>query len=230
MSDNEIKKALKQIQDYLCPRLDAYEQMLYYYLFRHSHLEGSPECIVGIKSLRLRVGMGTGMPGRPPSEEQIRVKIRSLEKKGAINLLERSREGTRIRVVLPHDIPDCVPLDEPKHEVDIDTVDFSKSPYRELIISRENNKCFYCFKELKKGRCELDHVLASANGGDNSYRNLVASCLDCNNGKGDQDVEAFLRSLYRNNLISNEEMQDRLKAVSELKEGKRIPPISDMSG
>lgn len=228
VTESDTKMLLKQIQDFLCPRLDAYEQMLYHYLFRHSYIEGSRECVVGIKSLRHRVGLGTGMPGRPPSEEQVRVKIRSLEQKGAIKLFERSCEGTRIRVFLPEEIPDCVPPKKTEEVIDIDSIDFSKSPYRKYIVLREGSKCFYCFRELKEGRYELDHVVPTARSNDNSYRNLVAACLDCNATKREQNVEDFLRFLYRRDLISSDELQNRLKAVSELQEGKRIPPMPDV--
>lgn len=228
MYDSDIiRNLLKQIQDYLCPRLDAYEQMLYHHLFRHSHVEGSPECIIGIKSLRHKVGLGTGVPGSPPSEDQIRTKIRSLESKGCIRVLDRNREGTRLRVFLPQEIPGCVPTESPETKFDVETIDFSRSPYRKCIVLRENSKCFYCFRELKEGHYELDHVIPSAKNGDNTYRNLVAACLNCNNTKGDQKVEDFLRSLYRQNLLSQDELQGRLEAVSELQQGKRIPPIPE---
>ena len=176
-ADSNLKSILAQIQDYLCPLLDSYEQMLYHHLFRHTHLVGSKECVVGLKSLRHKVGLGTGIPGRPPSEDQIRVKIRSLERKGAIKLLERSRQGTRIRVFLPKDISNCVPAAKPEKAVDIESIDFSKPLYRKAIAARDNGMCFYCFRKLKEGRYEIDHIIPSAKGGNNGYRNLVAACL-----------------------------------------------------
>jgi len=226
-TDSNLKSILEQIQDHLCPLLDAYEQMLYHYLFRHTYLIGSKECVVGLKSLRYKVGLGTGMPGRPPSEEQVRVKIRSLESKGAIKLLERSRQGTRIRVFLPKEMENCVPPDQPEEEIDIENIDFSKSPFRQAIVTRENEMCFYCFRQLKEGQYEIDHIIPSAKGGNNSYRNLIAACLDCNNVKGDMDVEDFLRFLYRKNILSGEEMQDRMKSVAEIQHGNRVPPSID---
>lgn len=222
-TNSDLRSVLAQIQDHLCPLLDASEQMLYHYLFRHTHLVGSKECMVGLKSLRRKVGLGTGIPGHPPSETQIRVKIRSLESKGAIKRLERSHQGTRIRVFLPKDISGCVPPEKPEKTVDIENIDFSIPPFRRAILTREKEMCFYCFRKLKEGRYEIDHIIPSAKGGNNNYRNLVAACLDCNNGKGDMDVEGFLRSLYRNNILSSDEMQDRMKAVAELQEGFWVP-------
>ena len=229
-TDLNLKSTLQPIQDHLCPLLDAYEQMLYHYLFRNTYLIGSKECVVGLKSLRHKVGLGTGIPGRPPSEDQVRVKIRSLEGKGAIKLLERSRQGTRIRVFLPKEIENCVPPELPEKKVDIENIDFSKPPFRKAIVSRENQMCFYCFRTLKEGKYEIDHIIPSAQGGNSSYRNLVAACLECNNAKGDMEVEDFLRSLYRKNLLSAEEMQDRIKSVAEIQQGSWIPPVTDEWG
>jgi 5-methylcytosine-specific restriction endonuclease McrA len=221
----DIVSIVKQIQDYLCPKLDSYEQMLYHYFFRHSHMEGSRECIVGLTSLRNKIGLGTGVPGNPPSEDQIRTKVRSIETKGFIKIVDRTREGTTIRVLLPAEVPGCIPTEKRKNEIDVEAIDFSIKPYRHCILLRESSKCFYCFRELKEGRYELDHVVPSSRNGNKTYRNLVAACLDCNNTKGDEAVESFLRSLFRRNLLSEEELQGRLQAVSELQEGKRVPPM-----
>jgi hypothetical protein len=225
MDDGTIVNIIKQIQDYLCPKLDPYEQMLYHYFFRHSHMEGSDQCVVGLKSLRNRIGLGTGMPGSPPSEDQVRTKVRSIEAKGFIRIVCRTREGTAIKVLLPAEIPGCIPAQEKEAEPDIETINYFRQPYRRCIVLREGSKCFYCFRELKEGRYELDHVVPSSKNGTNSYRNLVAACLDCNNTKGNDTAESFLRSLFRRNLLSEEELQGRLLSISELQEGKRIPPV-----
>jgi len=214
-----------EIQDYLCPKLDSYEQMLYHYLFRQSHFRGSPEILIGLRSLRYKVGLGTGKPGSPPSEEQIRVKIKSLEQKGILKLIQRTREGTTIRVYLPSEIPGCIPKEQENVTPDLESIDFSTDDNRQYILNREQNKCFYCLKQLKPEAYELDHVVPLSKNGDNSYRNLVASCRDCNNSKGHNDADDFIRSLYRRNLLSSDEFNQRLKVIVDLKEGKLIPKI-----
>jgi len=68
--------------------------------------------------------------------------------------------------------------------------DFVKVPYKKIILTRRNilkrdgHKCAYC------GRGDLpltiDHVIPKSKGGDDSWENLVAACLPCNNKKGDR--------------------------------------------
>jgi len=72
--------------------------------------------------------------------------------------------------------------------------DFIKVPYKKIILTRrnilkrDNHKCGYC------GRADLpltiDHIIPKSKGGDDSWENLVAACLPCNNKKGDRTLEA----------------------------------------
>jgi 5-methylcytosine-specific restriction endonuclease McrA len=71
--------------------------------------------------------------------------------------------------------------------------DFIKVPYKKIILTRRNilkrdgHKCVYC------GRADLpltiDHILPKSKGGDDSWENLVAACLPCNNRKGNRILE-----------------------------------------
>ena len=71
--------------------------------------------------------------------------------------------------------------------------DFIKVPYKRIILTRRNilmrddHKCAYC------GRGDLpltiDHVIPKSKGGDDSWENLVAACLPCNNRKGNRTPE-----------------------------------------
>ena len=71
--------------------------------------------------------------------------------------------------------------------------DFIKLPYKKIILTRRNilkrdgHKCAYC------GRADLpltvDHIIPKSKGGDDSWENLVAACLPCNNKKGDRSPE-----------------------------------------
>lgn len=70
---------------------------------------------------------------------------------------------------------------------------FIHMPYTRVILTRKNilkrdgNRCCYC------GRHDLpltvDHVIPKARGGDESWENLVAACLPCNNRKSDRTPE-----------------------------------------
>ena len=59
--------------------------------------------------------------------------------------------------------------------------------------------------------------------GDNSYRNVVAACRECNNRKNDSTAEDYVRGLYRESFLSGAELQDRLAKLGRLKNGELKP-------
>ncbi len=82
-------------------------------------------------------------------------------------------------------------------------------PYKNVILTRKNilkrdgHKCVYC------GRSDLpftiDHVIPKSKGGADTWENLVAACLPCNNKKGNRTPEEAGMTLrtkpYRPNHI-----------------------------
>ncbi|MGK9369051.1 HNH endonuclease [Melioribacter sp. Ez-97] len=68
--------------------------------------------------------------------------------------------------------------------------DYIRIPYKKIILTRKNilkrdgHRCAYC------GRGDLpltvDHVVPKSRGGSDTWENLVAACLPCNNKKGDR--------------------------------------------
>ena len=72
----------------MAPKLDAYEQAIYFYLFRHTRLLDLEETVVGFKSARRRMACGIGEKGKPMSESTAYVKLQSLEQKGCIVVLD----------------------------------------------------------------------------------------------------------------------------------------------
>ena len=229
MDEQTLRALIIEIQDYLAPRLDTYEQMLYHYLFRHSHLEGKTETTVGVRTLRARVGFGIGKYGSPPSDVVVAKKLRSLEKKKCIEILSRSSRGTQIRVLLPKDIPGIVPEHDQAHNLPPEELDFFNDPQRRLLIlRREQSRCFYCMKKLTEEDYTLDHVEARANQGNNSYMNLVACCFECNARKQSRATPDFLRILYRDGLLTAEEHQGGLEKLKALKSGRLRPDIDSV--
>jgi 5-methylcytosine-specific restriction endonuclease McrA len=91
-------------------------------------------------------------------------------------------------------------------------------------LKRENYKCFYTLKKLDKDNFIAEHVV-SRPAGDNSYRNVVAASREANNKKGTTSAEDFLRRLFRENYLSESELQDRMHALAQLKAGLLKPPI-----
>lgn len=53
---------------------------------------------------------------------------------------------------------------------------------RRGVLRRDDHRCCYC----GKAATTIDHVLPRSRGGRDTWENLVACCLKCNNLKGDQ--------------------------------------------
>jgi len=156
--------------------LDAYEKALYYHLFRHTRLIGKEETIFVLSSAFKTVGL---------TETTARDRIRKLNEKGCVKIQELTRTGIRVSILLPNEINNCVVLlNSMEKTVDIEQIDFYNDPkYRLSIFNRENGQCFYCFRKLTKDNYMLDHMISQVNTGKNSYRNIVATCHECNSTK-----------------------------------------------
>lgn len=55
---------------------------------------------------------------------------------------------------------------------------------RRNVYARDNNTCQYCGKKFKSEDLNLDHVVPKAQGGTNTWENIVCSCITCNSKKG----------------------------------------------
>jgi 5-methylcytosine-specific restriction endonuclease McrA len=60
-------------------------------------------------------------------------------------------------------------------------------------------------------------------GGDNSFRNVVACCFDCNSRKRNRPAAEFLRELFRTARLSDAELDARLLALDSLQSGQLVP-------
>ena len=56
------------------------------------------------------------------------------------------------------------------------------------MLRRDAHRCAYC----GGGASTIDHVLPRSRGGADSWENLVACCLRCNNVKGDRTPQEIL--------------------------------------
>lgn len=139
----ELEQFFKDFQDHLAPRLDTYEQAVYLYLFRHTRFLGLEEAVIGFKSARRRVACGVGEKGKPMSENTAYEKLRSLEEKGCIKILDSTREGRRIRLSLPSEIPGVIVPEASLALPNIETEDFfNVEENRDRILMREQHRCF----------------------------------------------------------------------------------------
>lgn len=213
-------------QDHLAPKLDMYEQAIYLYAYRHSRLIGQDEVVIGFKSARQKLAFGIGKQGTPPSEHVVYEKVRSLEQKGCLKIMSSERNGTRLRLFLPNEIAGLVPLATASTSFDLEAVDFFDVPeHRDALLRREDHRCFYCQRRIDAASYVIEHVI-SRPVGDNSYRNVVAACRQCNNRKGALSVEEFLRVLYRDGLLSQEDFQNRLVQLVRLRAGELKPVVN----
>lgn len=215
---DDLSREFQNVEDYLIPKLqlDCWERALYYHLLRHTRVIGRDSSRFGLLSLAGSSGL---------SETTVRERIRTLDRKRCIEILQRSGEGHLLRVLLPTEIEGVVP---PVIEVptDIDTIDFySGRKYADALVNREQGRCFYCLRAITAESCVLDHAISRVSGGDDSFRNVVAACHECNSAKQSQDPREFLRSRYRQNLLSGSELQERIATLGRLQSGQLRPAI-----
>ncbi len=220
----DLRPFLEQFHDYLAPKLDVYEQAIYLYLIRHSRLLGQEEVTIGFKSARTRMACGVGTDGTPMSEATAYKKLSSLQSKRCIKIVQTEHVGRRMKVFLPNEIPGVIPEPIPAEQIDLEAMDFFAVPEnRKLILEREGYRCFYTLKFLDESTAVLDHVVSRPEG-DNSYRNVVAASREANNQKGRDPADVFLRRLYRDGFLSDDEFRDRLEVLGRLKRGELKPP------
>lgn len=226
----DAKLVLEQYQDFLAPRLDTYEQAVYIYVLRHSRLLGIEEALIGFKSARKKMALGVGEAGKPMSENTCYVKLRSLERKGCLRVMGTERSGTRLQLFLPDEIPGIIPVTPESAPLHPESLDFfSDAQNRLLILERDAFRCFYCLKELKADNYVIEHVRSRPDGG-NSYRNLVAACIQCNNRKGASAAEDLLRLLYRDGFLAQKEFSERIAALERLAAGELRPDFNRAVG
>ena len=216
----------KQFEDQLIPRLrlSTVDRAVYSHLLRHSRLEGK---------LRLRFSMAWLTRGTFISGSAARRAVHRLIDHGALRLVQRSKAGHVVEVHLPDELPATQPsalnTRQPacqNHAGDPEELDFQKTKrLRDAIHTREQGLCFYCLCQTSPNSRCLDHVVPIAGAGQNSYRNLVSCCWECNSQKGESAAPDFLRGLYRQGRLTPVELTARLLALNDLASGKLRPQL-----
>jgi hypothetical protein len=219
----DAQEFLTTYVDYAAQKLDTYEQAIYLYLIRHGPLLGQREVVFPIESSTKRLALGIAKKGAMISRDVVRKKLQSLEAKGFVRVLRTEYRGTRIECRLPEEVPGVIQTPAKNTPPSLEAMDFFTEPgNREAIFRREKHRCFYCSRTLTNNDRVLDHVVPRPQGG-NSYKNLVASCVTCNNKKGHLAVEDFLRDLFRDRLLNEDELRHRLAALQQLAAGELKP-------
>lgn len=215
---HDIVDIIADAEDFVFPQLqlDVWERALYYHLLRRTLVAGAAEVTIGIDPLADSCGIST---------TKLRDVLRALKDKNCI-AYGRTREGHTLKVCMPRDIP-SVSFALPESDgIDGEAEDvYSNDDYRLTILARENHRCFYCSKHLDGESVVLDHVTRIANGGSNSYRNIVAACHECNSLKDSDSfkdgdaAENFFRVLYRCGRISAQELEEGQSRLVALRAG-----------
>lgn len=219
MDEQALLATAADISDRLFPelRLDTFEQALYWYLFRKTRLSAAIEATISYAAIETAIGVTKTAATR---------RLRSLEAKGCIKVVDTGWGGTKVSVSLPAEILGPRTAISEATPVDIESINFFTEPqYREAILRREANACFYCLRKLSRGNNALDHLVPQSDGGNDSYRNVVATCHSCNSSKNATAAEDFLRGLYRSGRLSDTELDQRLRAVEAVKQGELKPDV-----
>lgn len=66
---------------------------------------------------------------------------------------------------------------------------------REYILEKFKRTCVYC--DAQNVPLEVEHIVPKSKGGSNRVSNLTLSCVKCNQEKGNQPVEAFVKDSKR---------------------------------
>ena len=215
---NDWQSIYKDIEDRLAPQLDldTWERTTYYHLLRHTRLEGKNSALFSIGSLSKVI---------PLSDFKVRDILRSLDRKGGTKNLV-TRRGYEVTVYLPSEISGLTCGAKAEVPIDIESIDFfTGRGYLGPLLEREGERCFYCLANVAEDNCELDHVVPKSVVEDNSYRNIVVSCHLCNRKKGGQNAQEYLRAIYRQGLLGDDELQLRLHAIEKLQSGALVPNV-----
>lgn len=193
----ELPSIVSSIVDFLQPLLKPYEAAIYWHLFRKSILAtGQQLTRASTKGMRECIIKSSGWQSSSLSYAAVQDALAQLEEKRVIARVgETNREGTLYKVNLLEEIKICqklivsteselaIPVDEKK---DLDYYNVVEN--RLKVFDRDAYKCHYCEKQLTRFTATLDHIQPVSEGGNNSFENLVTSCLHCNSRRGSRPI------------------------------------------
>ena len=71
---------------------------------------------------------------------------------------------------------------------------FGYADKKAYLLERENYCCIYCGTHAGQAKMQIEHVIPKSKGGTDSLNNLVLSCEACNQDKGNQDIQTYLKN------------------------------------
>ena len=78
---------------------------------------------------------------------------------------------------------------------------------QDRLLQQTGYRCGYCACELTRQTVTRDHIVPMAHGGRTTDSNLIAACRDCNQRKGDLDVEVFRELYFGGGMFWHEEYE-----------------------
>jgi HNH endonuclease len=67
---------------------------------------------------------------------------------------------------------------------------------KEMLLARDRYLCAYCAQRFRFEQLDMEHIVPSSKGGEDSWMNLVTACKGCNNRKADRTPEAAGMNLH----------------------------------
>ncbi len=64
---------------------------------------------------------------------------------------------------------------------------------KEYLIDNDQTECIYCGIKLSDDNATSDHIIPISKKGNNCQVNIVICCNDCNNERGNNDFETYLK-------------------------------------
>lgn len=89
------------------------------------------------------------------------------------------------------------------------------------VFKRDGFACQYCGATPPGALLHVDHIVAVANGGDNSADNLITACQPCNLGKGAVPLSVTPQSL-REKAKETAEREEQIRGYQEVLQEKRL--------
>lgn len=197
----ELPDIIQDVVDFLMPLLSPYEVAFYWFMFRHAIIaSGTQHVRVSTRGMQQGVIRSAYTERGKIALQQVRDVLSSMESKGIIRKDgEPNREGTLYRVMIPEEIEECRALMQEHQKAGTkvviaeNEVDYYNIRENRLqIYERDEYKCRYCGKQLTRFTATLDHIVPVVEGGENTYENLITSCLSCNSQKNRRPVGDFL--------------------------------------
>ena len=92
----------------------------------------------------------------------------------------------------------------------INLFDVTPAITKSKLYRRDQGVCAYCAQKILEGDAEAEHITPASRGGDYSWMNLVISCRECNQKKGNRSPEKagmsliyapYIPSLYEDMIL-----------------------------